>query len=141
MDKTCIKLGLLTMVRQHINDTHQGKIKGIDDFCRLYNTRKLDIDAAVYAVVKGISRATMLRWEQAETTLLWRKVCGNKDDQAALAFNESLKNIAKEVLLIVPDISAQHLRLHFLTFFAHQPIPAQSQIAQWLHDYKARCQR
>ena len=141
IDKTCIKLSLLVMARQHTRHTNQGKIKGIDSFCLLYNARQLDIDDAVYGVVKHISRITLLRWEKAETTLLWSEAYGSEDDQETQVFNELLKNIAKEVLLVSPDISTQHLRLHFLTFFAHQPIPAEAQITQWLHDYKAWCLR
>jgi hypothetical protein len=106
IDKTCIKLGVLLMVRQHIVDKRQGKIKGIDDFCQLYNTRQLDIDNAVYDVVKSIRRITILRWEKAETAEQWRKafslenkikLLGHEGGQETQSFYESLKNIAKEV--------------------------------------------
>ena len=131
-DKDYIKVGLLVLARLYLSTFSLGKIKGFDQFCQLYNARKLAINNAIYATVTSISRITLLRWEkQLEQQHL------TTDESAKVLFGADLQQMAQELLLISPNINAKRLRQHFLSIFDNRKIPSARLLGLWLKQQSA----
>ena len=129
IDKTHLKFGVLALARQHVSEGQLRKIMGFDQFCQLYNSRVLVIAPFVYDTIKSVSRITLLRWETKEAQ--W---CTAVEPQPDSIFEATLKTVVQEVRLLVPEITAQRLRLHLTTLFFQQPIPGEKWLAQWMNE-------
>lgn len=138
LDKEYVKVGILVMARLYLLSFSLGKIKGFDQFCQLYNQRKLAIDPAIYAIVANVSRITLLRWEkqqQLNGTVHHIMTVGDDDE---VLFDRDLRKMAEEVLMVSPNISAKRLRQHFLTIFTDRKIPAERRLSLWLKQQQER---
>lgn len=133
LTKDFVRLGILSLARLYVTQSELGKIRGFDHFCQLYNNQELKINKAVFCVVKRVSRITLLRWEKNG---LPRNLRFEQADLAAnysdKAFEQVLKSMADEVMMVVPNITAKRLRHHFETFFDDKPIPSEYRIARWI---------
>ena len=132
LDKEYVKVGILVLARLYILSFALGKIKGFDQFCQLYNQRKLALDRAVYSLVSRVSRITLLRWEkqqQANGTVHHIMTVGDDDE---VLFDRDLRRMAEEVLMVSPKITAKRLRQHFLTIFNDRKIPSERRLSLWL---------
>lgn len=137
LNKDYLKLGLLALARLFVEQAGKGKIKGFDEFCQQYNERLLDIDEAIYNVIKQVSRISLLRWEKKEQELAFAADNEHKAAQPAPAFDKELRAIADEILMVSPNITAKLMRQHFLTFFSDKPTPDESQLQLWIRQAKS----
>lgn len=131
LNKAYIKVGLLVLAQLYVTSFAVGKIKGFDAFCQLYNTRQLALHKAIYTKLSHISRITLLRWEkQLKTHGAQAQLMDGFDDKNAL--DSDLHNIAQELLMTSPQLSANRLRQYFLTIFPDRKIPSNQYLSQWL---------
>lgn len=70
LTKAFIQPRLLRLAQHYAAQTNQGKIKGFDNFCTLYNQRQLNINPTLYTTIKTLSRITLLRWEKRNSKQL-----------------------------------------------------------------------
>lgn len=132
LDKEYVKLGLLVLARLYVLNFSLGKIKGFDQFCSLYNQRKLMLNEIIYTIVKRVSRISLLRWEKQQQMNgnMHRILTVGKGDD--VLFDRDLSLMAKEVLMVSPNITAKRLRQHFLTIFNDRKIPSVHRLGLWL---------
>lgn len=136
LNKDYIKLGLLALARLFVDQAGEGKIKGFDEFCRQYNTRALDIDPEVYAIVRHISRISLLRWEKKEQEMADFKDIDASVSDAGVFMDKDLRQVAQEIIMVSPKITATRMREHFLTFFPDKKIPDEAQLRLWIRQSK-----
>ena len=137
LNKAYIKVGLLVLAQLYVTSFAVGKIKGFDAFCQLYNTRQLILHKAIYTKVSHISRITLLRWEkQLKESGAEGLLTGCFDDKNAL--DSDLHNIAQELLMTSPQLSANRLRQYFLTIFPDRKIPSNQSLSLWLKQQKTQ---
>ena len=137
LDKEYVKVGLLVLARLYILSFSLGKIKGFDQFCQLYNDRKLGLNSEIYLVVNRISRITLLRWEKQQQAQGDVHQVMNVGDQDEVLFDRDLRRMAQEVLMVSPKITAKRLRQHFLTIFTDRKIPSERRLSLWLKQHNS----
>ena len=135
-DKEYIRVGIMVLVRLYILSFSLGKIKGLDEFCRLYNERKLALNETVYNFVGRVSRITLLRWEKQQhlNGTTHDILISNSADR--ILFDYDIQQIAKEILVISPDTSAKQFRQYFMTIFPQRKIPSVRRLSMWIKRQK-----
>ena len=137
LNKAYLKVGLLVLAQLYVSRFAVGKIKGFDAFCQLYNSRQLTLHKAIYTKVNHFSRITLLRWEkQLKESDTERQLSGNANFKNAL--DSDLHNIAQELLMTSPQLSANRLRQYFLTIFPDRKISSNQSLSLWLKQQKTQ---
>lgn len=131
LDKDYVKAGLLVMVRLYVTRFGLGKIKGFDMFCQLYNERRLSIKTSIYSFVARVSRITLLRWEKQESLIAIADDVV-KDGVQPCFFEHDLQEVAQDILLIAPNITAVQLKNHFKTIYPNRRTPSARAVSSWL---------
>ena len=131
LDKDYVKAGLLVMARLYVTRFALGKIKGFDMFCQLYNERKLSINISIYSFVARVSRITLLRWEKQENTSAMADDVV-KDGVQPCFFEHDLQEVAQDILLIAPNITAVQLKNHFKNIYPNRRTPSARAVSSWL---------
>ena len=137
LDKEYIKAGLLELARLYIFTFSLSKIKGFDQFCQSYNAHQFALNNTVYEIVSKVSRITLLRWEKQQQLNGREQHLLSIGADDSIIYARDLREIAKEILLVSPDVSAARLRSHLLTIFPQRKIPCVSQWVKWLSQQRA----
>lgn len=131
-NKDYIKIGLLELAHLYVLTFSYRKIKGYDKFCQLYNSRQLVLKADIYQVIVKVSRITLLRWEkQLKQMGKQTRLLDIKNEHKAMV-ERDLIEIAQELLMASPNLSAKRLKQYFLTIFPERETPSQAQLRSWL---------
>jgi hypothetical protein len=125
LNKDYVRLGILALARGFKSECRLGKIARFELFCLSYNKQALQLSPAVYAVVKSVSRISLLRWEKREYSIACASL-GITDK--ALVIDKDLASVIKEIQLITPNINGKRLRQHFLILFPNKTIPTVQQL-------------
>ena len=140
LNKEYIKTGLLILAWLYIRSFGFGKIKGFDEFCKLYNSRQLALKQEVFLVVNNVSRITLLRWEKQFQQNGGQSLLAAVENEPQYWLDRDLAIMAQELLMSTPKLTAKRLRLYFLTIFPDRTIPTENKLSVWLTQQKSQVQ-
>ena len=136
LNKSFVKLGILSLAKLYVSELGLPKIRGYDEFSKRFNEMSLPVEECVYSVIGRISRITLLRWEKAGLPKDERFIeIMEKAEFVDKVFEKKLRAMAEEVVMIAPSITPQRLRFHLQTFFAGKPIPSEHMIQRWMVEW------
>lgn len=135
-EKEYMKIGVLELAYLYVANFTLGKIRGFDEFCKLYNSRQIALKAAIYQVISRVSRITLLRWEKQLQQSGKQHLINDASDKQITTFDKDLIQIAQELLMTTPNLTAKSLKQYFVIIFPERRTPDEERISAWLKQQK-----